>query len=84
MFAGTRHWLVYPANSGVGSFLRGEANLSGLVILLNSPRTYGGIGTGTTGFMIDPDHDLTFSFLFTGLMEDNYHFKRMGVVAMIE
>lgn len=83
MFAGTLDWLFYPANIGVGFFLRGEGNLPGLFRVLNSPPTYGGIGTGTTGFTIDPDHDLTPSFLPTGLMEDNYHFERMGVLATL-
>lgn len=81
MFEGTRDWTFNPANIGIGFFLRGEGNLPGLFSVLNSPRTYGGFGTGTTGFTIDPERELTLTFLSAGLMEDIYHFERMGVLA---
>jgi len=47
---------------------------------MNSPRTFGGFGAGSTGFTIDPARDLTFSFLSSGLMEDSYHFERIGAL----
>ena len=81
LWTGTRQWLVYPANISAGFFLRGEGNLPGLFGVLNSPRTFGGFGAGSTGFTIDPERDLTLAFLSTGLMEDSYHFERMGVIA---
>ncbi len=81
MWCGTRNWLVYPANIGVGFFMRGEGDIPGLFGALNSPRTYGGFGAGSTGFTVDPERDLTLAFLSTGLMEDSYHFERMGVLA---
>jgi len=80
---GDRDWVFYPANLGVGFFMRGEGNLTGLFSVMNSPKTYGGFGTGTTGFTVDPERDLTLSFLSTGLMEDSYHFERMGVMATL-
>ena len=83
MWTGTRDWLFYPANIGVGFFMRGEGNLPGLFSVMNSPRTYGGFGAGSTGFTVDPERDLTFSFLSTGLMEDSYHFERIGVMATL-
>ena len=81
VFAGYRHWEFYPANIGVGFFVRGEGNIPGLFGVLNSSRTFGGFGAGSTGFMIDPEHDLSPAFLSAGLMEDSYHFERMGVLA---
>ena len=80
MWTGSRKWLTYPANIGCGFFVRGEGNLPGLFSVMNSPRTYGGFGAGSTGFTIDPDRDLTFAFLSTGLMEDSYHFERIAVL----
>ena len=83
MWTGTRNWLFYPANIGVGFFMRGEGNLPGLFSVMNSPRTFGGFGAGSTGFSVDPERELTLSFLSTGLMEDSYHFERVAVMATL-
>lgn len=83
MWIGTRGWLEYPASIGCGFFMRGEGNLPGLFSVMNSPRTFGGFGAGSTGFTVDPERDVTLAFLSTGLMEDSYHFERMGVVASL-
>lgn len=83
MWVGTRNWLAYPAHIGCGFFMRGEGNLPGLFSVMNSPRTYGGFGAGSTGFTIDPERGLTLAFLSSGLMEDSYHFERIGVVASL-
>ncbi|MEQ8496358.1 MAG: serine hydrolase domain-containing protein, partial [Gammaproteobacteria bacterium] len=83
MWIGTRGWIEYPASIGCGFFMRGEGNLPGLFSVMNSPRTFGGFGAGSTGFTVDPDRDLTLAFLSSGLMEDSYHFERMGVVASL-
>jgi CubicO group peptidase (beta-lactamase class C family) len=83
MWRGTRDWLSYPANIGVGFFMRGEGDIPGLFSVINSPRTYGGFGAGSTGFTVDPERDITLTFLSTGLMEDSYHFERIGVIATL-
>ena len=83
MWGGTRNWLLYPASLGVGFFMRGEGNLPGLFSVMNSARTFGGFGAGSTGFTVDPERELTLSFLSTGLMEDSYHFERIGVIASL-
>lgn len=83
MWTGTRNWLDYPASIGVGFFMRGEGNLPGLFSVMNSPRTFGGFGAGSTGFTVDPERDLSLAFLSTGLMEDSYHFERIGVMATL-
>ncbi|MDA0823200.1 MAG: serine hydrolase [Proteobacteria bacterium] len=83
MWTGTRNWLSYPANIGVGFFMRGEGNLPGLFSPMNSARTYGGFGAGSTGFTVDPERELSLAFLSTGLMEDSYHFERIGALASI-
>ncbi len=83
LWAGTRGWQFYPANLGVGFFMRGDGNLPGLFSVMNSPRTFGGFGAGSTGFTVDPVRDLSLAFLSTGLMEDSYHFERIGVMASL-
>ena len=83
MWCGTRNWIEYPASIGCGFFMRGEGNLPGLFSVMNSARTYGGFGAGSTGFTVDPERDLTFAFLSTGLMEDSYHFERVGMLATL-
>jgi len=80
MWCGVRGWIEYPASIGCGFFLRGESNLPGLFSPMNSARSFGGFGAGSTGFTIDPARDLSFVFLSTGLMEDSYHFERIGVM----
>ncbi len=83
MWCGTRNWTTYPANLGCGFFVRGEGNIPGLFSPVNSPNTFGGFGAGSTGFTIDPVRDLTVAFLSTGLMEDSYHFERIGALQTV-
>ncbi|MGE3772392.1 MAG: serine hydrolase domain-containing protein [Gammaproteobacteria bacterium] len=80
MWCGVRGWIEYPAHIGCGFFLRGEGNLPGLFSPMNSARSFGGFGAGSTGFTVDPARDLSFAFLSTGLMEDSYHFERIAVM----
>lgn len=80
MWCGVRNWIEYPASIGCGFFVRGEGNLPGLFSPMNSARTFGGFGAGSTGFTVDPVRDLSFAFLSTGLMEDSYHFERIAVM----
>jgi CubicO group peptidase (beta-lactamase class C family) len=79
--SGYRGWEFYPANIGVGFFVRGEGLIPGLFGVLNSPHTFGGFGAGSTGFWVDPERDLSFAFLSVGLMEDSYHSERLGTLA---
>ncbi len=71
-----RGWTPFPAYLGLGFFLRGERVVPGPFGTLCSPATFGGLGAGSTCFWIDPERDLTFAFLSTGLMEDSRHIER--------
>jgi CubicO group peptidase (beta-lactamase class C family) len=71
-----RGWTPFPAYLGLGFFLRGERVVPGPFGTLSSPRTFGGLGAGSTCFWIDPERDLAFTFLSTGLMEDSRHIER--------
>lgn len=75
---GMRKWDTWPASIGLGFFVRGEGLSPGPIGNLASPNTFGGWGAGTSCFWVDPERELTFSFLSTGLMEDSRHIERIG------
>ena len=72
-----RGWAPWPASIGIGFFMRGEGVQPGPMSNFSSPRTFCGWGAGSTCFWVDPELDLTFSFLSTGLMEETYHIERI-------
>ena len=71
-----RGWPSFPANLGLGFFLRGEGTFPTPFGLLASPSTFGGFGAGSNAFWIDPVTDITYAFLSSGLMEDSYSVER--------
>jgi CubicO group peptidase (beta-lactamase class C family) len=71
-----RGWDPWPAYLGLGFFVRGEEVIPGPFGNLNSPRTFGGFGAGSTCFWVDPERDLTLVMLTSGLMEDSRHLER--------
>lgn len=77
----TRGWAPWPANIGLGFFVRGHGVQPGPMSNLSSPRTFCGWGAGSTCFWVDPELDLTFAFLSTGLMEETYHLERLQRLA---
>lgn len=77
-----RGWKAWPANLGLGFYLRGEGIHPAPLGTLASPRTFGGLGAGSTMFWIDPERDVTFVFLSTGLITDeSYNTDRMQRVS---
>jgi CubicO group peptidase (beta-lactamase class C family) len=79
--ASYRGWELWPAYIGLGFFVRGDRLAPGPFGVLNSPRTFGGFGAGSTAFWIDPEHELSFALLTTGLMEDSFHIERVGILS---
>jgi len=71
-----RGWEQWPANLGLGFFLRGEGLFPTPFGQLASPTTFGGFGAGSSAFWIDPVTDITYAFLSSGLMEDSYSLER--------
>ncbi|WP_165922104.1 serine hydrolase domain-containing protein [Pseudonocardia endophytica] len=71
-----RNWQPWPATVGLGFFVRGEALTPGPLPNLASSRSYGGWGAGSTIFWVDPERDLTFAMLTTGILEDTDHIVR--------
>ncbi|MFD7011247.1 serine hydrolase domain-containing protein [Rhodococcus jostii] len=71
-----RGWPAMPANLAPGFYVRGSGITSHAFGQLSSPGTFGGIGTGSNCFWVDPERELTYVFLSAGLMEDSYSWER--------
>ncbi|MCV7289780.1 beta-lactamase family protein [Mycolicibacterium wolinskyi] len=71
-----RGWPDMPANLGLGFYVRGTGVFPHAFGLLSSPTTFGGIGSGSNCFWVDPERDITYVFLSAGLMEDSYSWER--------
>ena len=76
-----RNWLPTPAYIGLGFFVRGEGITPGPFGVLNSPHSFAGMGAGATAFWIDPQRNLSFTFLSTGLMEASRNLERLGILS---
>jgi CubicO group peptidase (beta-lactamase class C family) len=79
--AAMRGWDPFPANLGLGFFLRGEGVYPSMFGTLASPGTYGGLGAGSNMFWVDPVKDVTCVFLSTGLIEESYNADRLQRVS---
>ncbi len=80
-----RGWEPCPAYIGFGFFLRGEAVCHHQFGTLASPRTFGNTGYGSTIFWVDPERDMTFVSLTSGVMDepDNIErFQRLSDIAL--
>lgn len=71
-----RGWPVFPAYLGLGFFLRGKGLHPTPFGSLATPRTFGGVGAGSTVFFVDPERDLFYAFLSTGLLEESRSMER--------
>lgn len=71
-----RGWPEMPANLGLAFYVRGSGVFTHPFGVLASPATFGGIGSGSTCFWVDPDREISYVFLSAGLMEDSYSTER--------
>jgi CubicO group peptidase (beta-lactamase class C family) len=69
-------WEPYPAYIGLGFGLRGDTVCPSLYGTLTSPRTFGNYGSGSTLFWVDPELDMTFVCLTTGVMQPAPNIER--------
>jgi CubicO group peptidase (beta-lactamase class C family) len=72
----SRGWAPFPANLGLGFFVRGEGVHPTPFGTLASPRTFGGFGAGSSVFWVDPVRDLAYAFLSSGLVEESRSLDR--------
>jgi len=66
--SGVRGWQPFPAFLGLGFYLRGDVVAPNFLGTLTSPRTFGGMGAGSTMFWVDPERELSCVFLTSGLI----------------
>lgn len=71
-----RGWDEFPAYLGLSFFLRGEGIFPTYFGATASPGTFGGIGAGSTMFWVDPERDITFVCLTSGLLEESHSLDR--------
>jgi CubicO group peptidase (beta-lactamase class C family) len=74
-----------PANMGLDFQIRGEGVGPNAMGNLTSPGTYGKFGLGGTGFWVDPEQDVTFVFLRSGLLDylnDTARYQRISDMAI--
>lgn len=76
-----RGWNRFPDNIGLGFRVRGEGISPGPFGTLNSPGTFGHMGAGSTGFWVDPDNELSYALLTTGLLEESHHLERTAMLS---
>jgi CubicO group peptidase (beta-lactamase class C family) len=80
-------WPLFPANLGLGFFLRGEGLHPAYCGHLATPGAYGAMGAGTTNFWVDPVRNMTMVCLTTGFLEEAnsaLRFQRLSDVAIAE
>jgi len=80
-----RGWRPAPAYIGLGFSLRGDAIVEHQFGTLTSPGTFGNYGAGSMIYWIDPDRELTFVAMTTGVMHecDNIErFQRLSDIAV--
>jgi len=74
-----------PANIGLDLLIKGEGISPNSMGTLTSPGTYGKFGLGGTGFWVDPEREVTFVFLRSGLLEhynDSVSYQRLSDMAI--
>ena len=74
-----------PANIGLDLLIKGEGISPNSMGTLTSPGTYGKFGLGGTGFWVDPEREVTFVFLRSGLLEhynDTISYQRLSDMAI--
>ena len=76
-------WVVPPANQGLGFQVRGTGVFQHLFGQLASPETFGNYGAGSTLFWVDPEADVSFSFLSAGVMTQAANIERCGKLSDI-
>lgn len=71
-----RNWDLMPANLGLGFFLRGTGLHPSILGSLTSPGTFGNYGAGSSIYWVDPERELSFVMLTSGVMEESANIQR--------
>lgn len=71
----------FPAYLGLGLFLRGEGIFPSHIATLASSKSFGSWGLGSMAFWVDPEREVTFVALTSGIMErirSHMRFQSLG------
>lgn len=83
--AAMRGWEAPAGNFGLGFSLSGTGTAPNFFGPFTSPRTFGSYGAGSTLFWVDPERDLTFVFLSSGVMDEGDNvarFQKLSTMAV--
>ena len=69
-------WDIMPAYLGLGFLLRGVSVMHLHYGSLPSPRTFGNMGAGSSLFWVDPERQMTFVLLSSGVMNEPDNMRR--------
>jgi CubicO group peptidase (beta-lactamase class C family) len=78
---GQYRYQEWPANIGLGFFVKGDGITPGPVGNLLSRKTLVGIGAGTTFLTVDRERDVSVSFMSTGFLPDSKHIMRCATIS---
>jgi CubicO group peptidase (beta-lactamase class C family) len=76
ILAHKREWEPSPAYIGLGFSLRGTRVCNHSFGTLTTPGTFGNYGAGSALYWVDPERQITFVCLSTGIMENNDNIVR--------
>lgn len=80
-----RGWEIRPGYLGLGFPLAGEGTAPNMFGTLTSPRTYGAFGAGSSLVWVDPERQLSFACLTSGVMAEDANilrFQRLSDMAV--
>ena len=71
-----RGWEPPKGNIGLGVIINGDGTAPNFFGPFTSPNAYGNNGAGSTLYWVDPDNDVTFTFLSAGVMDEGDNVER--------
>lgn len=74
--AAAKGWETPPGNYGLGFALSGTGTHPSFFGPATTPRTFGNYGAGSTLFWVDPERDMTFTCLTSGVMDEGDNVER--------
>lgn len=83
--ATARGWEAPAGNFGLGFSLSGSDTAPNFFGPFTSPRTFGNYGAGSTLFWVDPERDLSFVFLSSGVIDEGDNvarFQKLSTMAV--
>ena len=76
-----RGWEIPAGNFGLGFSLSGTGTAPNFFGPFTSPRTHGNYGAGSSLFWVDPERDMTLTFLSAGVMEESENVARFQKIS---